>query len=127
MSAKLAFKISWSFEKTPKIIYRVLLDRVRKALFHLCSLLIYSENGLINLIKLVNCPRINKFKRRSNVLINMIARLSKQCREKGNAQKRIEDELRESEMLDLPGWSKFKRSDWLTKSFKDLARFTLMN
>ena len=88
---------------------------------------INSENGLINLIKLVNCPRINKFKRRSNVLINMISRLSKQCREKGNAQKRIEDELRESEMLDLPGWSKFKRSDWLTKSFKDLARFTLMN
>ena len=76
-----------------------------------------SENVFINLIKLVNCPRINKFKRRSNVLINMISRLSKQCREKGNAQKRIEDELRESEMLDLPGGLKFKRSDWLTKSF----------
>ena len=58
---------------------------------------------LINLIKLVHCPRINKFKRRSNVLINMISKLSKQCREKGNAKKRIEDELRESEMLDLPG------------------------
>ena len=54
-------------------------------------------------MKLVNCPRINKFKRRSNVLINMISKLSKQCREKGNAKKRIEDELRESEMLDLPG------------------------
>ena len=52
---------------------------------------------------MVNCPRINKFKRRSNVLINMISRLSKQCREKGNAKQRIEDELRESEMLDLPG------------------------
>ena len=61
------------------------------------------QTVLVNLIKLVNCPRINKFKRRSNVLINMISKLSKQCREKGNAQKRIEDELRESEMLDLPG------------------------
>ena len=82
---------------------------------------------LINLIKLVNCPRINKFKRRSNVLINMISKLSKQCREKGNAQKRIEDELRESEMLDLPGkWSAgIRPSDWLIlRIWQNSSRWT---
>ena len=40
----------------------------------------------------------------------MISKLSKQCREKGNAQKRIADELRESEMLDLPGKLLAKKS-----------------